>query len=459
MTTTASSMDRHVAVLGFPTHTATLLKLLRGLASAAPTTIFSFFNTPKANSSISSAQSPHGIHNLRVYDVADGVPEDLVLSANPLARIEMFLKATPGNFRDALEVAEKDIGRKISCLVSDVFLWFTADMAEEMGVPWVAIRTAALYSLSVHIYTDAIREAVGVAGQVQDQTLDFIPGFSAIKVEDLPEGMVFGDTESPFACMLHKMGLMLPRATIVATNSFEELEPTIVTNDLKSKLQKVLTVGPFDLSSPPPLILDASGCLPWLDNKKEASVAYVSFGSIATPPPNEIVALAEALEATGIPFLWSLREHAMNNLPKGFLERTTAHGKVVSWAPQPQVLAHASVAVFITHSGWNSVTESIVGGVPMICRPFFGDQRLNRRMVQDVWGIGIGVEGGILTKRGVMSALGLILSHEGKKMREKIGVLKELARRAVEPNGSSTQNLGHLLEVITTSKLPLDTNK
>ena len=87
-----------------------------------------------------------------------------MLSANPLARIELFLKATPGNFRDAMEVAEKDIGRKISCLVSDVFLWFTADMAEEMGVPWVAIRTAALYSLSVHIYTDAIREAVGVAG-------------------------------------------------------------------------------------------------------------------------------------------------------------------------------------------------------------------------------------------------------------------------------------------------------
>lgn len=103
--------------------------------------------------------------------------------------------------------------------------------------------------------------------------------------------------------------------------------------------------------------------------------------------------------------------------------------------------------------------ESIVGGVPMICRPFFGDQRLNRRMVEDVWGIGVGVEGGILTKSGVMSALGLILSHEWKEMREKMGVLRELARRAVEPNGSSTQNLSNLLEVITTSKLHLDTNK
>ncbi|NP_001267832.1 Anthocyanidin 3-O-glucosyltransferase 2-like [Vitis vinifera] len=458
MTATASSMDRHVAVLGFPPHAATLLKLLRRLASAAPTTIFSFFNTAKANNSIFSPQSPHGLHNLRVYDVADGVPEGHVLSANPLERIDLFFKATPGNFYDAIQVAEAEIGRKISCLVSDAFLWFTADMAEEMRVPWLAIWTSALCSLSVHIYTDAIREAVKVVGRVQDQTLDFIPGFSAIKVEDLPEGIVFGDIESPFACMLHKMGLTLPRATAVATNSFEELEP-IVTNDPKSKLQKVLAVGPFDLSSPPQLILDASGCLPWLDNKKEASVAYVSFGSIATPPPNEIVALAEALEATGIPFLWSLREHAMDNLPKGFLERTTAHGKVVSWAPQPQILAHASVGVFITHSGWNSVIESIVGGVPMICRPFFGDQCIDKRMVEDVWGIGVGVEGGVLTKSGVMSALGLILSHEGNKMREKIRVLKELARRAVEPNGSSTQNLSNLLEVITTSKLHLDTNK
>ena len=96
--------------------------------------------------------------------MADGVPEDRVLSATHQERIVLFLKATPGNFRDAIEAAEAEIGKKISCLVSDAFLWFTAAMAEEMGVPWVVIRTAALYSLSVHIYTDAIRKAVRVAG-------------------------------------------------------------------------------------------------------------------------------------------------------------------------------------------------------------------------------------------------------------------------------------------------------
>ena len=108
----ASSMDRHVAVLGFPTHAANLFKLLRRLACAAPTTIFSLFNTARAHSTIFSAQHPHGIPNLRVYDVADGVPEDRVLSATHQERIVLFLKATPGNFRDAIEVAEAEIGRK-----------------------------------------------------------------------------------------------------------------------------------------------------------------------------------------------------------------------------------------------------------------------------------------------------------------------------------------------------------
>ena len=79
-----------------------------------------------------------------------------------MERIGLFMKASPRNFREAIKMAEAEIGRKISCLVSDVFWWFAADMAEEMGVPWVAIRTAALFSLSVHVYTDAIRKAVGV---------------------------------------------------------------------------------------------------------------------------------------------------------------------------------------------------------------------------------------------------------------------------------------------------------
>ncbi|KAL6312220.1 hypothetical protein AAG906_020381 [Vitis piasezkii] len=422
----------------FATHAAPLLSLVRRLARASNGLIFS---GPKDDVD----------DNIKAYNVADGMPEGHVLSGNPQEGIELFLKATPGNFREVVEVAEGESGMRISCLLTDAFLWFAGEMAEDRCIPWVPLWTSGPVSLAVHVYTDDIRKMVlganGIEGH-EVQTLDFIPGLSSIHAVDLPEEIVSGSLDSPFSQMLHKMGLTLPRAAAVVINSFEEMEPTVV-NDLKSKFKKFVNVGPFTLSSPPPLAPDSNSCLLWLDRQKAASVAYISFGTIITPPPHELVALAEALESTGVPFLWSLRDNSKDNLPKGFLERTSQNGKVVPWAPQLQVLGHASVGVFVTHCGWNSVTESIVCGVPMICRPFFGDQNLNRRMVQDVWGIGVGVKGGVFTKSGLTRDLELILAHEGKKMREKIGVLKELATEAVESNGSSTKNFSTLLEVVS----------
>ncbi|KAL0346018.1 UNVERIFIED_CONTAM: Anthocyanidin 3-O-glucosyltransferase UFGT [Sesamum radiatum] len=100
---------------------------------------------------------------------------------------------------------------------------------------------------------------------------------------------------------------------------------------------------------------------------------------------------------------------------------------------------------------WNSVMESITGGVPMICRPFFGDQMINRRRVEDVWGIGVGVEGGAFTKSGTVAALDIVLTKEGKKMRENIEKLRECASRAVAENGSSTENLKSLVAIVISS--------
>lgn len=369
---------------------------------------------------------------------------------------EFFLGAVPGNFKKAMGEAEQESGVKISCILSDAFLWFSGDLAAEMGVPWVAFWTAGSCSLSVHMCTDEVRKTLEMPGSAVQQDLSFIPGLSAVRIDDLPEGVLSGNLESPIAQMLWKMGLNLSRATAVVLNSFEELDPTI-TNDLKLKLRKVLHVGPSTLasSSPPPglpTISDENGCLLWLEKQKPSSVAYISFGTMMTPPPNELLALAQTLEALKLPFLWSLRDHSRHFLPQGFFESTVSFGKVVSWAPQSQVLAHPSVGVFVTHCGWNSILESVAGGVPMICRPFFGDQTLNSRMVQDVWRIGVKVEdGGGFTKSGTTSALELVLSSgEGRKMRENIRGLKESAVNAVGPNGSSTANFETLVEVIKT---------
>ncbi|KAI7979260.1 hypothetical protein LOK49_Contig430G00001 [Camellia lanceoleosa] len=249
--------------------------------------------------------------------------------------------------------------------------------------------------------------------------------------------------------MLDNMGRMLPRATALAMNSFEEIDHTII-DDLKSKLKMVLNVGPFNLASPPQPFSDESGCIPWLDKPRASSVAYLCFGSILTPSPNELMAVAEALEAQKVPFLWSFRDSSKVQLLDKFLERTSTLGKIVPWSPQLQVLEHASVGVFITHAGWNSISESIAGGVPMICRPFFADQPLNGRLVEDIWKIGVNVEGGVFTKWGTMRALDLVFKAEqGKMMRENIGILKKKAREAVATDGSSTKNFKTLLEVVS----------
>ncbi|KAF8400372.1 hypothetical protein HHK36_013670 [Tetracentron sinense] len=442
--------ESHVIVLAFPfgSHAAPLHTLVRKLATAAPDVTFSFFNTAKSNSSITALED-HDIGNLKAYNVADGVPENYVYTGKRQEDIELFMKATPGNFKRAIEVAIEE--KKISCVMSDAFLWFAGDMAEEMKVSWVPLWLSGQFSLSSHFYTDLLRDMIAIAGR-EDEPLDFLPGMSGFHIEDLQEGIVFGDMESPLSIMLHRMGQMLPRVAAIAINSFEELNPTI-TNDFKSKFQKCLNVGPFSIMSSVPSDSDESGCLLWLDGQKTASVAYVGFGRLMTPPPHEQAALAEALEASGVPFLWSLKDSLKVNLPYGFLDRTKGRGNVVSWAPQLRVLAHPAVGVFVTHCGWNSVVESVMGGVPMICRPILGDHRLNGRMVTDVWQIGVGIEGGVFTRDGTMWGLDLILSKEkGKRMREKIGVIKEMMEKAIGPQGSSSENFKTLLELVSMCK-------
>ncbi|KAK3040323.1 hypothetical protein RJ639_029377 [Escallonia herrerae] len=443
-----ATISSHIAVMTFPfsSHPSALLNLVRRLAASAPTVRFSFLSTAKSNQDIFSGQQ---YDNIRPYDVSDGLPEGFIFAGNVHEPVEAFMNVIPGNFKAGMQEAEAEAGVKVGCLLTDAFLAFGGEMAEAMGVPWIAFWIGGPCSLSVHLHTDPIRSTVGDIGTAHkaEQTLKFIPGMSKIQICDLPEGIV-DHLEMPIAHALHVMGLKLPEATAVVLNSYEEIDLAIIT-DLKTKLKKVLSVGPsiLALSSPPKP--DESGCLPWLDKHKVASVAYISFGTILVAPPSELAALAEAIEASRVPYLWSLPDHSRRHLPQGFLERTSIRGLIVSWAPQLQVLAHTSVSIHITHSGWNSVLESISYAVPMICRPFFADNMLNCRMVEDVWEIGVRVEDGILTKSGTMKAIQLLLSDDkGKELKENIMLLQESAVKAVESNGSSAKNFEILEDII-----------
>ncbi|XVF47732.1 hypothetical protein PTKIN_Ptkin03bG0134500 [Pterospermum kingtungense] len=440
--------SKHIAVLAFPfgTHASPLLTITRQLSDAFPGAIFSFLSTKTSNNS--TFPKDEKLEKVKPFSVRDGLPEGYSFKGNPHEPVEYFVNAVPGNFRDALNSLVAETGKPIDCLMTDAFYWFGADIADEMNVPWVALWTSSPRAIFVHVDAHFIRQHIGI-DDPQDKALDFLQDFSAIRNVDLPDGVTSEKLDAPIPALLEKMGQALSRATAIATNSYEDLDKTVV-NMLQSRYNMFLNVGPFNLMSVSPNIDDTHGCLDWLNKYELASVVYISFGSVITPPPHELTALAEALEGSGFPYLWSFRGNPKKQLPPGFTERMSSKGKIVPWAPQLKILQHSSVGVFVTHGGWNSILESIIGGVPMIFRPFFGDQKLNTRTVEAVWGFGLGLEEGTFTNEGTKKALKLILStEEGKKMRERIGVQKELAHKAVQPNGSSFENFKTLVNVVS----------
>ncbi|XP_074590814.1 myricetin 3-O-rhamnosyltransferase UGT77B2-like [Curcuma longa] len=452
MSSAAMPPPPHVAFIAFPfgSHPLSIFQIARAVAAAAPSAVVSFLATRRALSSLPPADDAP---NLRYVPVSDGLPPDA--SSPPtkdiLHQIALFVSSTPGNLKQGIyAAAEANGGVPVSCIASDSFMWMSADVAAELGVPWISLHAASSSAFLAHLHTDLLRQKFGVDGAVgrEEELLDFIPGLEVQRVRDLPEGIVAGSIDSPVSDLCYRMGQRISKATAVVFNTFEGLDSAIDAS-LDSAVTRYLPI-PFLFSSSSPA-RDPNGCLPWLDRQAPTSVVYVSFGSIVTPPPAELAVLAEGLEASGVPFIWSLKEAAWECLPPGFLARTAAAGQgmVVGWAPQRAVLGHSAVCGFLMHAGWNSVIEAIAAGVPMVCRPIFADHFMALRSMALEWGNGMGFEGEAMTKEGVVHALDALLRGErGRKLKARAKELKDAAMAAAAPGGSSHSNFDTLLKLM-----------
>ncbi|KAG2410004.1 hypothetical protein LR48_Vigan393s002500 [Vigna angularis] len=446
-----STTDKHIAVFPFPfgTHVVPILNLVLRLSQATPNCSFSFIATHKCNAL--HFAKPHNPSNIKPYSINDGVPyEGHPLANHPIGKVNFFLSTGPDNLRKGIQMAEEDTNKKVTCIIADAFVPSSHVVAQSLNVPWIAFWPPISCTLSLYFYIDLMRQKF--ANCEEDARFDISPGLPKMCVQDIPQDLLFtGEKETVFSRTLVSLGKVLPQAKAVVMNFFEELDPPLFVKDMRSKLQSMLYVVPVRF----PILLsgaDPSGCLSWLDSNRSMSVVYVSFGTVVSPPPHEIVAVAEALEESGFPFVWTLKENMMGLLPDGFVKRTFMRGKVVPWVPQTQLLGHDSVGVFVTHCGSNSVTESISSGVPMICRPFYGDQMVGARVIEDVWKIGVTIEGRVFTKNGFIRSLNLILVQEdGKKIRDNVLKMKKTVEDASRPEGLSASNFKTLVELISSS--------
>ncbi|KAL8263786.1 hypothetical protein R6Q59_021916 [Mikania micrantha] len=135
--------------------------------------------------------------------------------------------------------------------------------------------------------------------------------------------------------------------------------------------------------------------------------------------------------------------------PDGFIHRVQSRGRTVSWAPQQKVLAHPSVACFMSHCGWNSTLEGVTNGLPFLCWPYFGDQFYNETYICEIWKTGLRFkkdEVGIITRGEIKDKIQQLLSD--KRFKDKAVAIKESVTSSVQKGGQSHQNLDSFIKWI-----------
>lgn len=190
---------------------------------------------------------------------------------------------------------------------------------------------------------------------------------------------------------------------------------------------------------------EAETCRKWLDSKDYKSVVYVAFGSLAALGEDQMEAIARGLKRSNRHFLWVVRETELKKLPSNFMEGTAEKGLVVTWSHQLEVLAHKAVGCFVTHCGWNSTTEALSLGVPMVAIPQWSDQPTNAKFVMDVWRVGLRAkvdQRGLITSEEIELCIWEVMEGErGLEIKRNSEKWKQLAKAAVDEGGSSDKNI------------------
>ncbi|GAM83747.1 hypothetical protein ANO11243_017370 [Dothideomycetidae sp. 11243] len=126
-------------------------------------------------------------------------------------------------------------------------------------------------------------------------------------------------------------------------------------------------------------IIDEDGVLDFLDRQKNKSTVYVALGSHADFSIEQAQWIINALEELKVPYVFLHRENTkgLRNAVGG-----NTNGIITSWAPQLEVLAHPAINFAISHGGFGTMIEGIIGGgIPFITCPVASDQFMDTKVM------------------------------------------------------------------------------
>ncbi|KAL6287090.1 hypothetical protein ACE6H2_011480 [Prunus campanulata] len=446
-----------------------------------------FVNTEFNHRRFLKSQGPNsldGLPDFRFETIPDGLPDsdegatqDCTLLAEAVVK-DGFLAP----FRNLLikfkDAATSNNNPPVTCIVSDGFMSpFAIKAAEEFGLPIALFFTIAACSfMGFKQFRALVKKGLAplkdescLTNGFLDEVIDWIPGMEGIRLRNLPS---FFRTTNPDDVLLnfsmvvtdevHKAAALvlltfdtLEKEVLSALSSMPNIPPVYTIGPIESLLNQI-PKDPLKNSVGYSLWKEETECLQWLNSKAPNSVVYVNFGSITVMTPNQLVEFGWGLANSKLPFFWVIRPDLVVGesaiLPPEFVAETKERGLVASWCPQEQVLNHASVGGFLTHSGWNSTLESLTAGVPMLCWPYFGDQQTDCYYTCNEWGIGMEIDNDV--KRDEVEKLikELMEGEKGKKMKNKAMEWKKLAEEATGPHGSSSTGFDNLVNQVLLRK-------
>ncbi|EDW84184.1 uncharacterized protein Dwil_GK13277 [Drosophila willistoni] len=257
-----------------------------------------------------------------------------------------------------------------------------------------ALRADVLYAFGAHFNAPII----GISTFGTDWDIDKLVGntsplsYIPLITAGLSDRMTFSERISNFVktsvAWLNYNWVHMPKHEELYKKYFPHIADKFQLSELAKNISLVLLNQHFSLSFPRPYVpnmIEVGGlhiahkpaALPkemedFIQGAGKAGVIYFSLGSNVKSkdlPEEKRRMLLETFASLPQRVLWKFE---LDHLPE-----KPANVFISKWFPQPDILAHPQVKLFITHGGLLSTIESIHHGKPVLGLPFFYDQFLN----------------------------------------------------------------------------------
>lgn len=342
----------------------------------------------------------------------------------------------------------------LSAMITDMsFASTVIPITDSLGLPNYIFFTSSAKMLTLYV---SFHTMLGPNCEIKD-------GLKVSGLEPIPKAWIppplLEEDNNLLKTFFTENGKKMTESDGILVNTYESIEHEALAALNEGRvligLPSAIAIGPL-----PPCKFETSQQLAWLDNQPTGSVFYISFGSRTAMSREQIRELGEGLVRSGCRFLWVVKdkkvdmeddEKLIEVLGQGLLERVKEKGLAVKkWLNQEEVLSHPAIGGFLSHCGWNSLSEALWNGVRILAWPQHGDQKINANLVERI-GLGMwvkswgwGEEDMLVKAEDIAERVREIMGNDSLRLQALH--IKEEARVAVGDGGSSTKTLTTLIK-------------